>query len=303
MPPQSSSKGGSSKKASGAIAAMRGKDHPRSRTTTPNPVAPPAASLSAAAAAAATTAAAAAAAAAPPPPPPPPPSARLPPIEIVDTDYLEIRVEQFRNLKLEDLIDQPALPSTVIPDSRSIDALIARLQRLQETVDRRNMFFDRGMRLLVQARKNRPPDDDEDVPAKPEGGSSGAGGGGGDDGKGSRGAKADKADKKTKLKKRKADALTAGDGNLGGWLVVLLLLVLVLLFSFSVCLSCGVAEMWRGAEERPTFPSAGCRACLPCCWHTAAASVRMPGPDLLAPRYAMPPPYVIPQTASPSQPC
>jgi hypothetical protein len=197
MPHPPTAKGGSGKKASGAVAAMRGKDHPRSRTTTPNPVAPPSSSASSA-----------------PVPPPPPPSARLPTIETVDTDYLEIRVEQFRNLRPEDLIDQPGLPSTVIPDSKSIDALIARLQRLQETIERRNMFFDRGMRMLVQARKNRIPDEDEDaVPsaaataattAKKEEG--------GDDIKA---GKADRADKKARHKKRKADALAPGDANLG----------------------------------------------------------------------------------------
>jgi len=149
----------------------------RSKNTTPNPVVvvPPVSAASAA------------------PPPPPPPSARLPPIEAIDTDYLEIRVEQFRNLSVDDIVDQPGLPVTLIPDSRSIDALVVRLQRLQETLERRNIFFDRGMRMLAQSRKNRIVDEDHGLLAKKDG--------------------AD--DKRARLKKRKADKLVAGDNILG----------------------------------------------------------------------------------------
>ncbi|WYZ44275.1 hypothetical protein EsH8_VII_000711 [Colletotrichum jinshuiense] len=80
------------------------------------------------------------------------PSASLPPIEAVDTEYLELRVEQFRNLNYDDLVDQGA-SNAVMPDSKSLDGMIARLQRLQETIDRRSNFCDRGMRILASTRK------------------------------------------------------------------------------------------------------------------------------------------------------
>ncbi|KAF6833385.1 transcriptional regulator [Colletotrichum plurivorum] len=80
------------------------------------------------------------------------PSASLPPIEAIDTEYLELRVEQFRNLNYDDLVDQGA-SNAVIPDSKSLDGMIARLQRLQETIDRRSNFCDRGMRILASTRK------------------------------------------------------------------------------------------------------------------------------------------------------
>ncbi|CAI0651637.1 unnamed protein product [Colletotrichum noveboracense] len=90
------------------------------------------------------------------------PSASLPPIEAVDTDYLELRVEQFRNLNYDDLVDQGA-SNAVIPDSKSLDGMIARLQRLQETIDRRSNFCDRGMRILASTRKQYINDVDEDA--------------------------------------------------------------------------------------------------------------------------------------------
>ncbi|KAK1510844.1 histone acetyltransferase subunit 3, partial [Colletotrichum tamarilloi] len=91
------------------------------------------------------------------------PSASLPPIEAVDTEYLELRVEQFRNLNYDDLVDQGA-SNAVMPDSKSLDGMIARLQRLQETIDRRSNFCDRGMRILASTRKQYV---DVDEPAEP----------------------------------------------------------------------------------------------------------------------------------------
>ncbi|KAL0935281.1 transcriptional regulator [Colletotrichum truncatum] len=88
------------------------------------------------------------------------PSASLPPIEAVDTEYLELRVEQFRNLNYDDLVDQGA-SNAVMPDSKSLDGMIARLQRLQETIDRRSNFCDRGMRILANTRKQYVNDVDE----------------------------------------------------------------------------------------------------------------------------------------------
>ncbi|GKT43197.1 chromatin-remodeling complexes subunit NGG1 [Colletotrichum spaethianum] len=98
------------------------------------------------------------------------PSASLPPIEAVDTEYLELRVEQFRNLNYDDLVDQSA-SNAVMPDSKSLDGMIARLQRLQETIDRRSNFCDRGMRILASTRKQYINDVEEgtDAAGKAEG--------------------------------------------------------------------------------------------------------------------------------------
>ncbi len=43
----------------------------------------------------------------------------------------------------------------MIPDSKSLDAMVLRLQRLQEIVDRRSTYCDRGMRLLSASRRTR----------------------------------------------------------------------------------------------------------------------------------------------------
>ncbi|OLN82899.1 Chromatin-remodeling complexes subunit NGG1 [Colletotrichum chlorophyti] len=96
-------------------------------------------------------------------------TASLPSIEAVDTEYLELRVEQFRNLNYDDLVDQGA-SNAVMPDSKSLDGMIARLQRLQETIDRRSNFCDRGMRILASTRKQYVNDVDEATndAAKPE---------------------------------------------------------------------------------------------------------------------------------------
>ena len=81
-------------------------------------------------------------------------SPSLPPIETVDTEYLDLKIELFRNITIEDLVDA-GVSNTVIPDSRSLDAIVARLQQLQDVVERRGNFCDRGMRLLAQNRRTR----------------------------------------------------------------------------------------------------------------------------------------------------
>ncbi len=82
-----------------------------------------------------------------------PPMASLPSIETADAEYLDLRVDVFRNLGYDDLVDQSA-SNAVIPDSKNLDGMIARLQRLQETIEKRSNFCDRSMRLLAQARKH-----------------------------------------------------------------------------------------------------------------------------------------------------
>ncbi|TPX17035.1 uncharacterized protein E0L32_012312 [Thyridium curvatum] len=82
-----------------------------------------------------------------------PPTASLPPIETVETEYLDLKFELFRNITYEDIIDSAA--ASAIPDSRSLDGTLTRLQRLLETVEQRGTYYDRGMRLLAQNRKTR----------------------------------------------------------------------------------------------------------------------------------------------------
>lgn len=82
-----------------------------------------------------------------------PPTASLPPIETVETEYLDLKFELFRNITYEDIMDSAA--ASAIPDSRSLDGTLTRLQRLLETVEQRGTYYDRGMRLLAQNRKTR----------------------------------------------------------------------------------------------------------------------------------------------------
>ena len=162
MPPGSSQKG-TGKKGAGAI-------RQRSRNTTPS-AAPPSSSS----------------------------TASLPPIDLVEAEYLELTAEIFRNLVYDDLIDQTA-SNAMIPDSKSLDGMISRLSRLGETLEKRSNFCDRSMRLLAGFRKHARVDD-----ILPDAR--------GDD---DRVRTDDERDKKANKKKRKHDALAPPqDANLG----------------------------------------------------------------------------------------
>ncbi|KAJ4397298.1 Transcriptional regulator [Gnomoniopsis smithogilvyi] len=115
MPPASSQKG-TGKKGAGAIARQR------SRNTTPSSV--------------------------------PLVTASLPPIETKQTEYLDLNYDTFRNITYEDIVDQNA-SSSHMPESRSLDGIMTRFQRLQDTLEKRSTFCDRGMRLLVSALRAR----------------------------------------------------------------------------------------------------------------------------------------------------
>lgn len=78
----------------------------------------------------------------------------LPPIESVGTETIELTFDVFRNLTYEDMVDA-ASSSTTIPDSKSLDGLVGRLQKLATLVENRGAACDRGMRLLAQVRKLR----------------------------------------------------------------------------------------------------------------------------------------------------
>lgn len=116
MPPASSQKGTGKK---GGAAAVR--QPPRSRNTTPSSL---------------------------------PATASLPPIETQETETLDLRFDVFRNLTYEDLVDSGAT-TAVIPDSKALDGIVTRLQRLGESIEKRGNYCDRGMRLLAANRRTR----------------------------------------------------------------------------------------------------------------------------------------------------
>lgn len=117
----SSQKGPGKKAGAGAIRSQSQQQQQRSRNTTPSAA---------------------------------PPSASLPPIDNVETDLLELRFEVFRNLTFEDMVD-PSTSNTAIPDSKSLDGLVSRLQKLSDVIDKRGLNCDKGMRLLAQSRRTR----------------------------------------------------------------------------------------------------------------------------------------------------
>ncbi|KAK4242709.1 hypothetical protein C8A03DRAFT_11150 [Achaetomium macrosporum] len=121
MAPSSSQKGTGKKAGSSAIRQQQQQQQQRSRNTTPGPA---------------------------------PPAASLPPFETVETETIELRFDVFRNLTFEDLVD-PAASSALIPDSKSLDGILSRLQRLADVIEKRGAYCDRGMRLLAQSRRQR----------------------------------------------------------------------------------------------------------------------------------------------------
>ena len=74
----------------------------------------------------------------------------LPHSDNSETAYLELPVQQFRTS--DDIVEQYG---SAIPNSKDLEALTERLQRLVEIVETRGFVCDRGMRMLAQARKER----------------------------------------------------------------------------------------------------------------------------------------------------
>ncbi|KAG9255881.1 histone acetyltransferases subunit 3-domain-containing protein [Emericellopsis atlantica] len=89
---------------------------------------------------------------------PQPPTGSLPEQKAYDPDYLNTRVILLEsNLAYEDLVDSVS-SNAAVPDSRSIDALLAKLKDLSSVIEKRTNFYDRGMRFLADERKKRPDD-------------------------------------------------------------------------------------------------------------------------------------------------
>ncbi|KAI1338373.1 histone acetyltransferase subunit 3 [Xylariaceae sp. FL0016] len=124
----------------------------------------------------------------------PPPGANIPPVELLETKLFELRLESIRNISYDDLVD-PSASNAVIPDSKTLDGLITRLGKLNEIIESRGTWCDKGMRLVAEQRKNHY----DDVAA-------GAGSG--------RRYGSEEGDKRSNKKKRKAnDNLAPGDAN------------------------------------------------------------------------------------------
>ncbi|KAH8682242.1 histone acetyltransferases subunit 3-domain-containing protein [Xylariales sp. PMI_506] len=85
---------------------------------------------------------------------PPPATTGIPPVETIETEFLDLRLESLRSITYEDLADSNA-SNAVIPDSKSLDGLISRLTKLHDIIERRGQFCDRGMRLVAGQRKNQ----------------------------------------------------------------------------------------------------------------------------------------------------
>ncbi|OTA98899.1 hypothetical protein M426DRAFT_325607 [Hypoxylon sp. CI-4A] len=81
-----------------------------------------------------------------------PPSANIPPVEIIETEFLDLKLESVRTITYDDLVDSSA-SNAVIPDSKSLDGLITRLGKLNEIIERRGTWCDKGMRLVADERK------------------------------------------------------------------------------------------------------------------------------------------------------
>ncbi|KAI0198569.1 histone acetyltransferases subunit 3-domain-containing protein [Astrocystis sublimbata] len=127
MPPAPSQKG-TGKKGAGAKAQ-------RSRNTTPMSSSLPTSNSAAAAAAAAAASA-----------------ASIPPVEPLESELLDIKYEHVRTIPHDDIIDQ-STSNAVIPDSRTLDGLLWKLEKLHDLIERRGSWSDKAMRLIVTEKK------------------------------------------------------------------------------------------------------------------------------------------------------
>ncbi|KAI1251635.1 hypothetical protein MGN70_006203 [Eutypa lata] len=120
-----------------------------------------------------------------------PSNASIPPVEPIETEFLDLKLESVRTLSYDDLVD-PSASNAVIPDSKSLDGLITRLTKLNEIIERRGQWCDKGMRLVAMQRKNHV----DDMATE------------------DRGERAEEGAKKANKKKRKAnDTLAPKDTN------------------------------------------------------------------------------------------
>src|SRR5450432_1381451 len=70
-----------------------------------------------------------------------------------ETPFLEVRMKPFSISSYDEIVEQQNGSGT--PDSKSLDALIDRIQTLLKEVEARGSASDRGMRMLAAVRKER----------------------------------------------------------------------------------------------------------------------------------------------------
>lgn len=127
-----------------------------------------------------------------------PSSANIPPVDTIETEFLDLRLDSIRSITYDDLVDVSA-SNAVIPDSKSLDGLITRLGKLNEIIERRGTWCDKGMRLVAAQRKSHY---DEMATASR-----------GDDTR----REGEDSDRRANKKKRKGtDSLAPGDARTGG---------------------------------------------------------------------------------------
>lgn len=71
----------------------------------------------------------------------------------VESKYLELVISPFPFAKYDDIVDPDG--GSAIPDSKNLDAIMDRLDRLLSIADARGKVCDRGMRLLSIQRKEQ----------------------------------------------------------------------------------------------------------------------------------------------------
>jgi hypothetical protein len=74
------------------------------------------------------------------------------PVEM-ETPFLEVRMRPFSMSSYDEIVEQQS--GSAIPDSKSLDALMDRIQNLLKEVEARGSASDRGMRMLAGLRKDR----------------------------------------------------------------------------------------------------------------------------------------------------
>ncbi|KAI1432189.1 histone acetyltransferases subunit 3-domain-containing protein [Xylaria sp. CBS 124048] len=79
----------------------------------------------------------------------------IPPVELLESKLYDIKYEHVRNVQYEDILDQNT-SNAVIPDSKTLDALLSRLEKLNDLMERRGSWCDKAMRLIVAEKKGYP---------------------------------------------------------------------------------------------------------------------------------------------------
>jgi transcriptional adapter 3 len=118
----------------------------------------------------------------------------IPPVELLESELLDVKYEYLRNILYDDIIDQNT-SNAVIPDSKTLDALVQKLQKLEDLIDRRGSWCDKAMRLLVIEKRGHV-DEPPPAPSRKE-------------------ASQEGENKPNKKKRKPNENLAPGDQNIG----------------------------------------------------------------------------------------